>query len=238
MLVRLGRSESLPGGGGSVTTPRGGRREGGRSRGRVPGAVGGQVCALSTPAVSPGRAGPAGTPLHRRVSTRGPAGLPGTRRCFPCVAISAPPGLGPGRRERGAFLPAAVETPSVLCGGRAGVPASHPAAAAPRQSLLGLDLLGDGTGAVCSLGREEPSMPGSGRLAGEPQTCRVPCAGGSRTPRRGVTHVLCSWTSVGTQNHAQELKHLYARGLHVTGDRAEVSRDVLAHSMWWPASLL
>lgn len=88
-------------------------------------------------------------------------------RGFPSVTISAPPGLRTGRKKRGAFLLAEVEIP-VLGGSRAGAPASHTAAATRRKSLLGLDLLGEGTGAVCSLGREEPSVPGSGRLAGEP----------------------------------------------------------------------
>lgn len=93
--------------------------------------------------------------------------FPGVCRVFPSVTISAPPGLRTGRKKRGAFLLAEVEIP-VLGGSRAGAPASHTAAATRRKSLLGLDLLGEGTGAVCSLGREEPSVPGSGRLAGEP----------------------------------------------------------------------
>lgn len=54
------------------------------------------------------------------------------------------------------------------------MPASHSAAATQRKSLLVLDLLGEGTGAVCSLGREEPSMLGLGCLAGEPTD--LPCA--------------------------------------------------------------
>lgn len=191
-------------------------------------------------------------PWEPRSTGRCPHGVlqafPGLFRFFPRVTISAPPGLGTGRKKWGAFLPAEVETP-LLCGSRAGMPASHPAAATRRKSPLGRDLLGEGAGAACSLGREEPSVPRSGHLAGEPAACHVPrvapllcrvasgSLGGRELHTRGVTHILCSWTFVGKQNHAQELKHLCALGLCVTGDSVEVSRDVLAYGTWWRAQI-
>lgn len=58
----------------------GGTAGAGDVRRAVPGAVcsvaGGQVCVLSTPAVSPAGSGPTAAPPHRKASTRGPARLP------------------------------------------------------------------------------------------------------------------------------------------------------------------
>lgn len=48
---------------------------------------------------------------------------------------------------------------------------------------------------------------------------------------------MCSWTFVGKQNHAQELKTPLRSGALCDGDSAEVSRDGLAHSMWWRAQI-